>query len=120
LPPANPFAPQLVVLDTGPVPGDPPPVDAPWRATLVLRDELGEGDVAALARADLVIMQPLSPGEAALAGAALGLGDGQVWLARIGADMVAVVNRPTVRFARLAATALEQQFVGRPERVPAA
>jgi hypothetical protein len=119
LPPAGPLAPQLVVLDAGPAPADPPAGDARWRTTLMLRDELAPTDLDLLARADLVILQPLSPGEAALAGSVLGLGDGQEWLARIGTDMVAVVNRRTVRFARLAATPLEQQLVGSPERVAA-
>jgi type VII secretion protein EccE len=117
LPMAGPLAPQLVVLDAGPLVGDPPAGEAGWRGTLVLRDDLGAADLDTLARADLVILQPLSPDEAALAGAALGLGDGQEWLARIGADMVGVVNRRTVRFARLTATPLEQQLIGDPERV---
>jgi type VII secretion protein EccE len=114
LPPAGPRHPQLVLLDgsTGPPVGD-----CPWRTTVMVRDQLSAADADALARADLVILQPLSPGEAALAGATLGLGDGQEWLARIGADMVAVINRRTVRFARLAATPLELQLVGTPERV---
>jgi type VII secretion protein EccE len=115
LPPAGPFAPQLVVLDTGP-----PVADGPWRTTLLVRDRLDSGELDTLTRADLVILQPLSPSEAALAGGALGLGDGQEWLARIGSDMVGVVNRQTVRFARLAATPLELQLVGAPERVASA
>ena len=116
LPVARPFAPQLVVLDAGPVSGDPPTGDAAWRGTLVLRDDLSTADLDTLARADLVILQPLSHSEAALAGTALGLGDGQEWLTRIGADMVGVVNRRTVRFARLAATPLERHLIGAPDR----
>ncbi len=117
LPTAGPLGPQLVVLDAT---GDLPIGDSPWRTTVLLRDQLGAGEVDALAGADLVILQPLSPGEAALAGGILGLGDGQEWLARIGADMVAVVNRRSMRFARLAATPLEQQLIGNLERVAAA
>jgi ESX secretion system protein EccE len=115
LPPADRFAPQLVVLEAGPAPAE----EGPWRTTLVVRDALGEADLEPLARADLVIVQPLSAAEAALVGTALGLGDGQEWLARIGSDMVGVVNRRTVRFARLAATPLELQLIGTPERVAA-
>ena len=85
----------------------------------MVRDRLDSGDVDTLARADLVILQPLSPSEAALAGGALGLGDGQEWLARIGSDMIGLVNRQAVRFARLAATPLERQLVGTPKRVAA-
>ena len=116
LTPAGPFAPQLVVLDQDPAQD----LAGPWRTILVVRPDLGAGDVATLARADLVILQPLSPTEAALAGATLGLGDGQEWLTRIGADLVGVVNRRTIRFARLAATPLELQLVGAPERVATA
>ncbi len=117
LPPAAPFAPQLVVVDAGPVLGEPPAGEAPWRTTLVVRDDLAPTDLDTLARADLVILQPLRPDEAALAGATLGLGDGQQWLTRIRADMVGIVNRRTVRFALLCATGLEQQLIGTPERL---
>ena len=62
---------------------------------------------ARVGRADLVVLQPLRPGEAALAGATLGLGEGQEWLTKIRADMVGMVNRRTVRFALLSPTPLE-------------
>ena len=118
LPEGGPLAPQLVVVDVGPVLGDLPVGDAGWRTTLVLRDDLAPADLDTLARADLVILQPLSAAEAALAGATLGLpGEGQEWLARIRADMIGVVNRRAVRFALLSSTPLEQQLIGSPERV---
>jgi type VII secretion protein EccE len=117
--PGGPLAPQLLVVDVGPTPGDPPTDEAPWRTTVLLRDDLTATDVDPLARADLVILQPLRPGEAALAGATLGLGEGQEWLTRIRADMVGIVNRRAVRFALLSATPLEQQLVGSPERAVA-
>jgi type VII secretion protein EccE len=120
LPPARRSAPQLVVVDTGTAAGDPPGGDGPWRTTMVVRDDLTAADVDPLARADLVILQPLRPDEAALAGATLGLGDGQEWLTRIRADMVGLVNRRAVRFALLSPTPLEQQLVGSPERTPVA
>jgi type VII secretion protein EccE len=117
LPPGSRLTPQLVVVDVGPAVGDLPVGEAPWRTTVVVRDDLAAADVDTLARADLVILQPLRPEEAALAGATLGLGTGQEWLTRIRADMVGVVNRRAVRFAVLSATPLEQQLVGPPERV---
>jgi type VII secretion protein EccE len=120
LPPGSRQAPQLVVVDVGPGMGDPPAGEAPWRTTVVLRDDLAAADVETLARADLVVLQPLRPDEAALAGAALGLGEGQEWLTRIRADMIGVVNRRAVRFAVLSATPLEQQLVGSPERAAVA
>jgi type VII secretion protein EccE len=120
LQPAGRLAPQLVVVDAGPGIGDPPAGEAPWRTTVVLRDDLAAADVDTLAHADLVILQPLRPDEAVLAGATLGLGDGQEWLTRIRADMVGLVNRRAVRFALLSATPLEQQLVGSPERATVA
>jgi type VII secretion protein EccE len=115
VPPADAYTPQLVVLDGGPV-----PPEMPWRTVLALRDGLSDADVDLVSRADLAILQPLSPAEAALAGTALGLGEGQEWLARIGADMVGLVNRRAVRFARLAATPWELQLAGSPERATTA
>ena len=41
---------------------------AGWQASLVVRDDLTAVDVDALARADLVVLQPLRPDEAALVG----------------------------------------------------
>jgi len=114
LPPAGPLAPQLVVVDVGPVHGEPD--GALWRTTMLVRDDLAATDLDPLARADLVVLQPLRPGEAALAGATLGLGEGQEWLTKIRADMVGMVNRRTVRFALLSPTPLEQQLIGSPER----
>ena len=117
LPPGGPLAPQLIVVDVGPVRGEPD--GAPWRTSVLVRDELTTADLDPLARADLVILQPLRPEEAALAGATLGLGDGQEWLTRIRADMVGMVNRRAVRFARLSPTPLEHQLIGSPERATA-
>lgn len=108
----SPLRPVLVVLDAGPVPADAEPVPA-WQSTLVVRDELAPADVDFLARADLAVLQPLRPAEAALAGSALGLGDSADWLTRIREDMVAVVNRRALRWALLAPTAIESQLIGR-------
>src|SRR5262249_11529018 len=105
---------HLVVIDSGPV-GAPavPPHEAPWRATLLVRDELSATDVDALARADLALLQPLTPAEAATAGSALGLGGSPEWLTRIQADMVGVVlPRRRVRWIRLSPTPIEQQVIG--------
>lgn len=113
--PGSPLQPVLLVVDAGPVPPEAGPA-APWRSVLVVRDELTPADAAALARADLAILQPLDPAEAALAGAALGLGASAEWLTRIRDDMVAVVNRRALRWALLAPTPIESQLVGPPAR----
>ncbi|MBO4142074.1 type VII secretion protein EccE [Micromonospora tulbaghiae] len=113
--PGSPLRPLLVVVDAGPVPPEAGPAAA-WQSVLVVRDELTPADTPALARADLAILQPLDPDEAALAGAALGLGDSAEWLTRIRDDMVAVVNRRALRWALLSPTPVESQLVGRPAR----
>ncbi|MFI7604789.1 type VII secretion protein EccE [Micromonospora sp. NPDC049366] len=113
--PPTPLSPTLIVVDVGPVAVEPEP-GPPWQSTLVVRDQLTPADVDALSRADLAVLQPLDPGEAALAGAALGLGESAEWLTRIRDDMVAVVNRRALRWALLATTPIESQLIGRPSR----
>ena len=65
--------PLLLIVDAGPVAAEAAP-GPPWRATLVVRDELTPADVDALSRADLALLQPLTSAEAALAGAGAGAG----------------------------------------------
>ncbi|MFI6227457.1 type VII secretion protein EccE [Micromonospora echinospora] len=111
----TPLRPLLLVVDAGPVTADPAPGPG-WQATLVVRDELTPSDADALGRADLAVLQPLGPAEAAVAGAALGLGGSAEWLTRIRKDMVAVVNRRALRWALVAPTPIEAQLVGAPTR----
>ncbi|MGC4756962.1 type VII secretion protein EccE [Micromonospora trifolii] len=105
--------PLLLIVDAVAAEAAPGP---PWRATLVVRDELTPADVDALSRADLALLQPLTPTEATLAGAALGLGGSAEWLTRIREDMVAVVNRRALRWALLSPTPIEAQLIGPPTR----
>ncbi|RAO43335.1 hypothetical protein GAR06_04467 [Micromonospora saelicesensis] len=107
--------PLLLIVDAGPVAAEAAP-GPPWRATLVVRDELTPADVDALSRADLALLQPLTSAEATLAGAALGLGGSAEWLTRIREDMVAVVNRRALRWALLSPTPIEAQLIGPPTR----
>ncbi|MFI6821446.1 type VII secretion protein EccE [Micromonospora sp. NPDC050187] len=111
----TPLHPLLLVVDAGPVTADPAPAPG-WQATLVVRDELTPSDGDALGRADLAVLQPLDPAEAAVAGAALGLGGSAEWLTRIREDMVAVVNRRALRWALVAPTPIEAQLIGAPTR----
>ncbi|HEX2770995.1 MAG TPA: type VII secretion protein EccE [Micromonosporaceae bacterium] len=112
---ATPLQPVLVVIDVGPVAADPQPGPA-WQATLVVRDAFTAADSDAVSRADLVLLQPLRPDEAALAAPALGLGGSAEWLTRIPDNMVAVVNRRALRWALLSTTPIESHLVGRPSR----
>jgi type VII secretion protein EccE len=109
-PPTSAVAPTLYVVDTAAATD--PVGTAAWHTTVIVRDELAEADRAALTGADLVILQPLGATQAALAGAALGLGGGAEWLTRIRPDMVSLVSGRTVRWARLTVTGLEEQLIG--------
>jgi hypothetical protein len=115
IPPGTALHPLLVVVDVGPVGPDTRPGHG-WQATLVVRDEFLAADVDVASRADLLVLQPLRPDEAALAGATLGLGDAAQWLTRIRPDMVGVVNRRAVRWAALSTTPIETQLIGPPAR----
>ena len=97
--------PALLVLDG--VAG--PAADGAWQSTLVVRDE---PDPAVAARADHVVLQTLSPPEAALLESALGLGEAGRLLTRMPPGMVAVVDRNAVRWTAPAPTALEKVLIG--------
>ncbi|MEU1588767.1 type VII secretion protein EccE [Micromonospora sp. NPDC005710] len=107
--------PLLLIVDAGPVTAEAAP-GPPWRATLVVRDELTPADMDALSRADLALLQPLTADEATVAGAALGLGGSAEWLTRMRENMVAVVNRRALRWALLSPTPIEAQLIGPPTR----
>jgi type VII secretion protein EccE len=113
-PPATLVQPQLVVVDVGSVGATGVPVvEAPWRATLLVREELTPSDLDVLARADLALLQPLRDEEATLAAKAFGLGETAGWLTRIRGDMLGVVvGRHTVRWALLSSTPIERQLIG--------
>jgi type VII secretion protein EccE len=115
IPPGSALHPLLVVVDIGPVGSDNRP-GAGWQATLVVRDDFSAADTDVASRADLLLVQPLRPEEAALVGAALGLGETAKWLTQIRADMVGVINRRAVRWAALSQTPIEAQLIGPPVR----
>ena len=115
IPAGSALHPLLVVVDIGPVGADNRP-GAGWQATLVVRDDFSPADADVASRADLLLVQPLRPEEAALVGAALGLGDTAKWLTQIRADMVGVINRRAVRWAALSQTPIEAQLIGPPVR----
>ncbi|HLL64724.1 MAG TPA: type VII secretion protein EccE [Micromonosporaceae bacterium] len=113
-PPATAVRPHLLVIDLGPIGATGvPAIESAWLTTLLLREELTASDLDLLARADVALLQPLSPEEARLAASGLGLGDAADWLTRIRGDMVAVVaGRRTLRWALLSGTPIEQQLIG--------
>lgn len=112
VPPGSPLRPLLSIVDAGPVAADRTP-GTPWHSTLVVRDDLSPVDVDVLGRADLALLQPLQPAEAAVAVSVLGLSrDQEAWLSRAQPGMIGVVHRRSVRWAAISQTAYEQQLIG--------
>ncbi|WP_027659936.1 hypothetical protein [Salinispora fenicalii] len=109
---ANPTEPQLVVVDTGPVTGPDPGLSTPWRATLVVRDDLAGWDSNALVRSDIVLLQRLTAAEAATAATALGLVSVQSWFTQLHPEMVGLITRGKVQWVMLSMTHTERQLIG--------
>jgi type VII secretion protein EccE len=112
VPPATPLRPLMSIIDAGPVAADRTP-GTPWHSTLVVRDDLSPVDVDVLGRADVALLQPLQPAEAAVAVSVLGLSrDQESWLSRAQPGMVGVVHKRSVRWAAMSQTSYEQQLIG--------
>jgi hypothetical protein len=86
---------------------------------MVVRHEMTAADQDLLVGADLVVMQPLTAPEAALAAPAVGAPHAETWMSRIGPSMVTVVSSGVVRWATLDPTDLELRTLGEPTRFPA-
>ena len=110
--PQSPARPQLLVVDTGPSMGTAPEVGAPWRATMVVRNDLGSWDLDALVRSDLVVFQRLTTAEAALAASTLGFSGAQSWLSRIHSEMVGLVSQGRLQWVMLHPTSMESALLG--------
>ncbi|SCL56730.1 hypothetical protein GA0070606_2656 [Micromonospora citrea] len=109
---ASPTEPQLIVIDTGPVTGPDSGLSAPWRATLVVRDDLAGWDVEALVRSDIVLLQRLVETEAATAASALGLASVQSWFTQLHPEMVGLITKGKVQWVMLSMTPTERQLIG--------
>ncbi|MEU7608370.1 hypothetical protein [Micromonospora sp. NPDC049204] len=109
---ATPTEPQLVVIDTGPVTATDTGLSAPWRATLVVRDDLSGYDVDVLVRSDIVVLQRLTGAEAATAANALGLVSVQSWFAQLHPEMIGLITKGKVQWVMLSMTPTEHQLIG--------
>lgn len=117
-PPGRGGRPEAVVVDVGPVSWQQVDRGGNGRAVLIVRHELTAADRDLLVGADVVVMQPLTGPEAAVAAPGVGAAEAEGWLSKISASMVAVVNRGVVRWATLDATDLEVRALGDPRRFP--
>ncbi|MBB2945060.1 type VII secretion protein EccE [Actinoplanes lutulentus] len=111
-PPAgSPLRPVLLVQDSG-APGI--GVTLPWVTTLTVLEQV---DAGLAASADLLLLQPLTPDEAASLGPALALGETAGLLTRMSPGTVAVVTTQAVRWAALTPTSVEKVLIGQPARI---
>jgi len=110
--PTSPAHPQLVAVDTGPAMGSGADLGAPWRATLVIRADLGTWDIDPMLRSDLVVFQRLTETEAALAASTLGFTEAQGWLSRIHPEMVGLASQGRLQWVLLNPTSLEGGLLG--------
>lgn len=101
-----------MVIDTGPVTGPDTNLSAPWRATLVVRDDLAGWDVEVLVRSDIVVLQRLTEAEAATAASALGLASVQSWFTQLHPEMVGLITKGKVQWVMLSMTGTERQLIG--------
>ncbi|WP_433828056.1 type VII secretion protein EccE [Actinoplanes sp. CA-015351] len=110
VPAGSPLRPVLLVQDGG------PGISAtlPWVTTLTVLEQM---DAGLAASADLLLLQPLTPDEAAALGPALALGETAGLLTRMSPGTVAVVTSQAVRWAALTPTSVEKVLIGQPARI---
>ncbi|WP_306205982.1 hypothetical protein [Actinoplanes sp. RD1] len=105
-------APHLVIVDAGAAVGPPPSAGGPWQATLVVRDDLASWDEALLQQSDVVVLQRLTPAEAAMAASVLGIRQAQTYLPQLPGEMVGLVSRARLQWVMLSSTPTEQALLG--------
>ncbi|WP_305789939.1 hypothetical protein [Symbioplanes lichenis] len=105
-------APHLVIVDAGAAVGPPPSAGGPWQATLVVRDDLASWDEGLLQQSDVVVLQRLSPAEAAMAASVLGIRQAQTYLPQLPGEMVGLVSRARLQWVMLSSTPTEQALLG--------
>lgn len=115
-PPGRAARPEVLVVDVGQVGWQQVDRGGNGRAVMIVRHELVPADRELLAGADVVVCQPLTEAEAAVAAPGVGAAESEEWLSRISAPMVAVVNRGVVRWATVNPTELELKTLGDPRR----
>jgi hypothetical protein len=115
-PPGRAARPEVLVVDVGQVSWQQVDRGGNGRAVMIVRHELTPADRDLLVGADVVVLQPLTEAEAAVAAAGVGAAESESWMSRISASMVTVVNRGVVRWATLNPTDLELRTLGDPRR----
>lgn len=115
--PATPVRPALVVYDLGVVGPTAAPPPSPWQTQLTILRALDRPLVAAVLEAQLVLLQRLSPLEAAIVGAALRLPAANAdFIQMMAHDMLALHGEGPDQYAWLALTDVERQYFGEARR----
>lgn len=109
--------PILHVYDLGAAGASTPPELGPWQAQLTILRQLDRSGAPSAQDSQVVLLQRLTPEEAALAGDALQLpGQSVQFLQSMPDDMIALVDSGTDRYVWLTLTDLERQLGGAPRR----
>jgi type VII secretion protein EccE len=106
----HPRQPVLHLVEDGPAAPAPPP--GRWCAQVTWREQVGTAEVGLLARARLVLAQPLADRQATLVSATLGLGRAGAELRHADRGLLATIDRGTVGWAHLSPTRVERELVG--------
>lgn len=110
--PAASYEPQLVIVDTDATADAPPPPVRAWSTVLTVRSHLSGWDTAALGRADVALLQRLSPEEANVAAAVINVPEFEQANRDLDDDMVALVSHAQLRVVRIAQTTTEHRMIG--------
>jgi hypothetical protein len=120
-PASLPRRPELIIVDhlAGPPAAPPaaaePSEHAPWSTVLTARSGFTPADVEVFGRADLALLQPMSPPDATLLASVLKLAPAHAsQFTAIRPDLVVVCSGGTIRWVRLAPTLLERHLIGDP------
>jgi len=113
-PPGAVNQPQLLIIDSesGALAEPETPPAGSWSTVLTVRDELSGWDAPALVRADIVLLQRLSPAEAKLAAQTMNVPDVERPITQVSGDMVALITHSALRWARIAQTEAERRLIG--------
>jgi hypothetical protein len=106
--------PELTIRDQ-PAGSDAPEDPTPWSTTLTVRPGVSAADADLLARADLVLAQPLSPPEAVLLAAALGRPAAEAaGFTGLRPESVTILGNEPTTWVRLVPTLVEYHLIGDP------
>lgn len=110
--PAGSYEPRLVIVDTDATADAAPSPMRAWSTVLTVRSHISGWDTAVLGRADVALLQRLSPDEANVAAAVINVPEFEQENGDLADDMVALVSHGQLRVVRIAQTTTEHRMIG--------